>query len=206
MPTFFHDGKKFKYYTQAQLSSIFKKITSPRDRALFNLMYRYGLRCSEPGLLRKDEVDFLNNKIVIRRKKGSVSREYLLFADTKRLLKTYLKERGTDLYPSLFLSRNSKPISTRRIDALWASYVEQARIFPNEKKIPRKDRKGIYNSHALKHSIAVHLRDAGKNLDDIQYLLGHKSRNSTEIYAQVSSQKEKEIYQSIEQSPQIVRM
>jgi integrase len=36
-----------KYLTQDELQRFFKVITSPRDRALFALIYHYGLRVDE---------------------------------------------------------------------------------------------------------------------------------------------------------------
>ncbi|MGU8858769.1 tyrosine-type recombinase/integrase, partial [Clostridium perfringens] len=39
----------------------------------------------------------------------------------------------------------------------------------------------------LKHTRAVDMLDAGFNLEDIKYLLGHKNIANTVIYAQFSS-------------------
>ncbi len=40
-----------RYLTQEEVRRFFAVITSPRDRALFTLIYRYGLRVEEATLL-----------------------------------------------------------------------------------------------------------------------------------------------------------
>ena len=46
-----------KYLTQEEVARLFAKIHSKRDRAMFNVVYKYGLRIAEVGLLKIDDVD-----------------------------------------------------------------------------------------------------------------------------------------------------
>ena len=85
-----------KYLTQEETARLFSKIKSKRDRAMFNVIYKYGLRASEAGLLKIEDVDLERRRIKIWRLKGGVSGEYGIFSDTARLLKAYLKEREVD--------------------------------------------------------------------------------------------------------------
>ena len=43
--------------------------------------------------------------------------------------------------------------------------------------------------HILRHSIAVHLMNAGWDLADVQDWLGHKSINSTIVYAKITNKR-----------------
>jgi site-specific recombinase XerD len=45
------------------------------------------------------------------------------------------------------------------------------------------------HSHALKHSIATHLLDAGADLRFVQDWIGHASIRNTVIYAQLTSRR-----------------
>ena len=50
------------------------------------------------------------------------------------------------------------------------------------------------NTHALRHSYASHLMDAGADIREVQELMGHKSINTTAIYTHVSIRRLKEVY------------
>jgi integrase len=67
-----------------------------RDKAIFLLAYRHGLRASEVGLLRVEDLYFKTLRIMIHRLKGSHSGEHPLQADEAKAIKTYLRERRSD--------------------------------------------------------------------------------------------------------------
>src|SRR3954471_14754725 len=61
-----------KFLTLEEIARLFAAArANPRDRALFLIAYRHGLRASEVGLLRVDDVDFRALRIVVHRLKGS---------------------------------------------------------------------------------------------------------------------------------------
>ena len=182
-----------KYLTQEEAQRFFSKIHDRRDRALFKLMYDFGLRASEVGKLTLENLDLDRGRIWIHRLKGGNSGEYALFRDTNKLLKLYLQQRNNDLYPMLFRSRNKNPISRRRIDSLFKHYGKKA-------KLPEQRR----HSHTIRHSIAVHMLDAGQSQEAVKDRLGHKSIKSTDIYAQISNYKREAIGKEMERSREIV--
>jgi type 1 fimbriae regulatory protein FimB len=89
----------------------------PRNKAVFLTAYRNGLRASEIGLLRTDDLDFKRLRIMLHRLKGSYSGEHPMQPDEAKVLKAHLRER-THESPILFTSNRNDPISRRTLDWL----------------------------------------------------------------------------------------
>ena len=160
------------FLTQDEMRRLLEAIDSKRDYALFLIAYRHGLRASEVGLLCLDDLNLKEYRLRIQRLKRSLAGIHPLQPDEVKAIKAYLKNR-TSSAPCLFVSRNNTPISRRRLDELMKHYGEHAGI-PESKR----------HFHALKHSIATHLLDAGADLRFVQDWIGHASIGNTVIYAQ----------------------
>jgi integrase len=65
-------AQKLHFLTQPELRALFRVITRKRDRALFLVAYRHGLRASEVGLLQMDDVNFAQQRLTIHRLKRSL--------------------------------------------------------------------------------------------------------------------------------------
>jgi type 1 fimbriae regulatory protein FimB len=168
-------SETIKFLTLDETRRLFAGISEKRDKAIFLLAYRHGLRASEIGLLRVSDLDLKRLRVMLHRLKGSLSGEHPLQADEARALKAWLKSRDTDS-PILFPSRRSLPISRQMLDVLMKGYGEEAAI-PTDKR----------HFHVLKHSIATHLLDAGAELRFVQDWLGHSNIQNTVIYAALVS-------------------
>ena len=182
-----------KYFSQAQLKAFFAVIVELRDRALFSLIYLYGLRVGEVELLRRGDVDQVRGRILIRRLKGGTWTLAPLFDSAAALLASALsgKEGQVDETP-LFPGR-SGPLRKRQIQSLFNRYRYRAGL-------PRH-----LTCHSLRHSIATHLLDAGASLEFIQDHLGHQSIRSTSIYARITDHRRAAVFRRLERSPWIVR-
>src|SRR3989442_13756459 len=115
-------------------------------------------------------------------------------AACRRLLQTSLQSRRDPL-PYLFPSRNARPISRKRIDALFRQHATQAGLPPHKR-----------HSHCLRHSIATHLLDAGQSLEYVQDHLGHKSIKSTGVYAKISDSKRERVAAQIELAHEVAKI
>jgi type 1 fimbriae regulatory protein FimB len=164
-----------KFLTQDETRRLFVVIRDKRDRALFLLAYRHGLRASEVGLLHVADVDLKNLRIMIHRVKGSLPGEHPLQPDEARAIKAHLKARSLNS-PALFTSARFQPMSRRGLDWLIKGYGNKAKL-PAEKQ----------HFHVLKHSIATHLLDAGADLRFVQDWLGHANIQNTVIYTYLTS-------------------
>ena len=177
------------FLTIDETRRFFAAIRDKRDRALFLIAYRHGLRASEVALLMRGEHQTKAQKLMIHRVKGSISGVHPLQADEARILKGYLNTRRDEL-PAMFISRNLAPISRYQVLELMRHYGEAAGL-PKEKQ----------QFKALRHSIATHLLEAGADLRFVQDWLGHANIQNTVIYTHLVShtreQKARDIFMKL---------
>ena len=164
-----------QFLTQEELKRLFAVIKDKRDKALFLLAYRHGMRASEIGLLRRTDVDLKQARITLQRLKGSLSGIYPLQPDVIKLLRSYLRARN-DASPYLFISNRGVPIDRRTLWCAMQTYGKRAGLPPEKRKF-----------HSLKHSIATHLLDARGELRFVQDWVGHKNVQNTTKYAQLTN-------------------
>jgi site-specific recombinase XerD len=173
-------SKPLKYLTLDEWESLISKVTNVRDRALFQVAYWRGLRASEVGMLKIGDWSPDSRRLYIHRGKNGLGGEYVVsdaeYKAIEKWLKDYQVPNMADrrVYP-LFPSTHGTGISRRRLDELIKRYGERAGLPPEK-----------CHFHVLRHSIAVHLTQAGYTAQEIKDWLGHKSINSTAVYAQVS--------------------
>ena len=184
--------KSIKYLTQDELKRLLGVITSKRDKAIFLIAYRHGLRASEVGMLKLQDADVQRGRIRIIRLKHSLSGEYPMQPDEIKALKTWTKERK-DTNPWLFPSQRGSPISRFTLDKLIKSYGQKAGI-PADKR----------HFHVLKHSIATHLRDANADIGFVKDWIGHRNIQNTMVYADMSNPERDNKARKLFASPMIV--
>jgi integrase/recombinase XerC len=155
-----------------------------RDRAILEMLYATGLRASELTGLDVDSVDF-DRRTVRVVGKGRKERIVPFGAHAARRVDDYLEVREGWLRgrtDALFLSPRGKRLSTDGLRKLLARRLQDAAI--NKRVTP----------HAIRHSFATHLLNAGADLRAIQELLGHASLGTTQRYTHVSTAQLKAIY------------
>ena len=149
---------------------------SVRDRALFLLAYRHGLRASEVGLLRAEDLDLRTLRLTVHRLKGSRSGTHPLQPDEAKALRAWLRGRAQPPSPVLFPSNRGDPIARRTLDWLMKKYGAAAGLPPAKRHF-----------HCLKHSIATHLLEAGADLRFVQDWLGHSNIQNTVVYTYLTA-------------------
>jgi integrase/recombinase XerC len=165
-----------------------------RDRAIMELFYASGLRLSELVGLDVEDVN-LSGRVVRVLGKGRKERIVPFNQSTADALRRWLADREQFVRPSqerprgrraaadpLFLNYQGGRLSTRSVDKLVRKYVAQC-----------STRYGI-SPHALRHSFATHLLEAGADLRAIQELLGHSRLSTTQRYTHVNAAQLLETY------------
>lgn len=153
-----------------------------RDLAILEVLYSSGIRVSELTGLDMKDIDLSAGTLRVLGK-GSKERIAFLGDYAKGSLKAYLKERGPEDGP-VFLGKGGKRITPRTVQRL----VKVCTVKSGITKDP--------TPHALRHSFATHLLDAGVDLRSIQELLGHAKLSTTQRYTKVGIQKMMEAYDS----------
>ena len=166
-----------------------EKDLSRRDRAILELMYSCGLRVSEVTGLNLGDIDPAQENLKV---KGKGDKERMLPIGTKALeaIQVYLgirnnleakkKDRGKS--PALFLNHRGARLTTRSIGRMINNYARFLTLFRT------------VHPHAIRHTFATHLLDAGADLRSIQELLGHSSLSTTQKYTHVSIDRLMEVY------------
>jgi len=126
-------------------------------------------------------------RIRIKRLKGGLSGERPIFRNLLPLLRQYL-ESGTDDVEALFVGLHGR-LKKRRIQELFRCYATEAALPPDRRHV-----------HVLRHSAAVHVLDAGEDIDFARDHLGHRSIQSTMTYAQISDARRNRKMRRLERS------
>lgn len=155
-----------------------------RDLALAELLYGSGLRISEA--LQLDVDDVRSDEQVVRViGKGNKERLAPMSDTSVRALAAWLVERPAVADPgenALFVGARGHRLNRREAARRLGLLCRKAGL----------DR--TISPHALRHSFATHLLDAGADLRSVQELLGHRRLSTTQRYTQVSLDRLMRVY------------
>ena len=173
-----------KHLKDEEVKALFNGIKKHRDRAIFKVMLRCGLRVEEVSDLALTDIDLKRKKIHVRNGKGNKDRVVYISQDTHIALMEYLRRRPQSRAKKIFLVEKGtsigKPISVRGIQKRIEYYARKARL-----KV---------SCHHLRHTMATQLLNADAEIETIQDLLGHNRITTTERYLTVSNLKVKKDY------------
>ena len=149
----------------------------PKHRAFLMTVYGGGLRLNEACHLKFEHVDRARMQLRVELGKGRKDRYTLLSPGLLAELDLYWRVCRPRhwLFPSSYDPQRSLPDGTGQ--RIYYAAVERAGL----------RRKG--GIHALRHSFATHLVEAGVELPVLQRLLGHKSLTTTTVYLHVRQER-----------------
>lgn len=147
-----------------------------RDKAIFELLYASGIRCSELVNITIKDMN-LKEKLVRIRGKGNRERISLFGTKAQKKIKQYIKKERAPIIEyteALFLNQRGQKMTTRSIQRIFEMFRSFLQI---DKHV---------TPHKIRHSFATHMLNQGTDLRVVQELLGHKTLSSTEKYTHVS--------------------
>jgi site-specific recombinase XerD len=148
-----------------------------RDRAILLLLAVYGLRASEVVRLRFKDIDWRAGTITVYRSKNRRIQIFPLTNEVGEAISRYLKERRPKSeFREIFLT-TAAPIRSLQAANLCnltrRHYIRAGVVAPHR------------GPHSLRHACATHLLSQRLSLKEIGDHLGHRSSNSTRVYAKV---------------------
>jgi len=158
-----------------------------RDLAMLELFYSTGMRLSELAGLNDQDLDLVSDQVKVRGK-GKKERIVPVGSHATTALRRYFRHRDALLAAlgatgrPVFVNQRGKRITGRGVQlAMKGLFGTLAR---------GRD----LHVHALRHSFATHLLDAGADLRAVQELLGHASLSTTQVYTHTSVERLKKVY------------
>jgi integrase/recombinase XerC len=158
-----------------------------RNRAIFETLYSSGIRVSELAGMNYSDVDF---EAAVVRVLGKGNKQRMIPVGQRALeaIKAYWehldRQIGAEALENgaLFLNKYNKRLTVRSIARILRNLVDAIGLLT------------AVSPHALRHSFATHMLDAGADLRVVQELLGHKSLSTTQKYTHVNIDRLMETY------------
>jgi integrase/recombinase XerD len=147
-----------------------------RDRALLHLAFAAGLRVSELVGLRLDELRLHPDPCVQILGKGRRKRVLPLWKETAEALRAWIAIRGGAGAQQVFLNARSQPLSRSGFEHILSKHVATA-----TKAEPSLAEKRV-SPHVLRHTCAMNVLQATRDVRKVSLWLGHATMKSTEIY------------------------
>jgi site-specific recombinase XerD len=178
-----------RHLNEERIEVLFGNLKGHRDRAMFMLMLRCGLRVEEVAHLSLGNIDVKRRMLFIQDGKGAKDRIVYLSNDALHALLEYLRVRPASNAKKVFLVEKGpltgQPISIRGIQKRMEYYARRTNL-----KI---------SCHHLRHTMATQMLNADADLSTIQDLLGHNSIRTTQRYCRVSNLKvQRDYYKAME--------
>ncbi len=162
-----------------------------RDRAMIYLCFAGGLRVSELIGLRLDDLNLQPHADILIRGKGRKERCLPLWKETTSTLRAWLAVRGKALVPELFLNARGEPITRSGFEYILRKHAHTA-----EKHCPSLALKRV-SPHVLRHTCALTVLQATKDLRKVALWLGHSNMQTTEMYTRADPSVKLEALESI---------
>jgi len=173
-----------KHLNDEHIELLFKNLKGPRDRAMFMIMLRCGLRVEEVAHLSLGNIDLKRRILFIQDGKGAKDRIVYISNDALAALLEYLRVRPANKVKKVFLVEKGpltgQSLSIRGIQKRMEYYANKTKL--------------RISCHHLRHTMATQMLNADTDLSTIQDLLGHNSIRTTQRYCRISNPKVRRDY------------
>jgi integrase/recombinase XerD len=162
-----------------------------RDRAMLHLCFAAGLRVSELVGMRLDDVQLRPHPSVLVHGKGRRDRCLPLWKETTSALRAWIAVRGPVQVPELFLNAHGEPMTRSGFEYILHKHVRTA-----ASRCPSLANRRI-SPHVLRHTCALRVLEATKDLRRVSLWLGHAHMQTTEMYTRVDPSVRLEVLEAV---------
>ncbi len=162
-----------------------------RDRAMLHLCFAGGLRVSELIGLRVNDLNLHPHASILIHGKGRRQRCLPLWKETTSALRAWLTVRGNAAVPELFFNARGEPMTRSGFEYILHKHVRSAAT-----SCPSLSAKHI-SPHVLRHTCALTVLQATKDLRKVALWLGHANMQTTEIYTRMDPSIKLEALESV---------
>jgi site-specific recombinase XerD len=176
------------YLVRDEVRSLFAQLPSEgrhavRDRALLLFLYNTGARVQEVADLRVQNLELDAPPRVALHGKGDKWRFCPLWTETAEQLRRLLEQEDASDSPDapVFVARGGAALSRFGIYKLvqrHASFLDGSARTPTRRRV---------TPHVFRHTTAVHLLEAGVEVNVVRGWLGHVSLDTTHRYAEITA-------------------
>jgi integrase/recombinase XerD len=162
-----------------------------RDRAMLHLCFAGALRVSELVGIQTSDVALHPEPRVLVHGKGRRERCLPLWKQTAVALRAWMAVRGTPPVPELFVNARGESLTRSGFEYILDKHVQTA-----TRSCPSLASKRVH-PHALRHTAAIFILQATKDLRKVSLWLGHASVQTTEIYTRIDPSVKLETLESL---------
>jgi len=150
-----------------------------RDRAMLHLCFAGGLRVSELVGLQLRDLTLQPQPSILVHGKGRRERSLPLWKVTATALRAWLAVRGTVATTEVFVNARGHPLTRAGFEYILAKHVETATASCSSLSTKH------VSPHVLRHTCALTVLQATKDLRKVSLWLGHAHMQTTEMYTRV---------------------
>jgi site-specific recombinase XerD len=181
IPTKKADTKLVKHLTVEEMQALLDAPVPThraglRDRAMLHLCFAAGLRVSELIGLQLADLKLQPSASILIHGKGRKERCLPLWKQTATALHAWLAVRGTVPFPYLFVNARGEAMTRSGFEYILSKHAKAAATV-----CPSLSGQRI-SPHVLRHTCALTVLQATKDLRKVSLWLGHASIQTTEIY------------------------
>ncbi len=156
-----------------------------RDKAMLETLYATGIRVSELISLTLSDINLQQGYIIC--KDNNKERIIPIGMQARKALSDYINHSRNIMIEDeadnvLFVNCSGQPMSRQGFWKLIKQYSKKAGISTD------------ITPHTIRHSFAAHLVENGADLRSVQVMLGHSDISTTQIYANLSNTRIREVY------------